>query len=897
VETDGNKVFASPALLRRQYLRDISSSSTTVAEKIKAGKELKNLMLTKNSNGEYVPTAHIRQDGYSPSNVTDVDFYSPKYNVMGSHSKDFIQSQYKEYEKLKSKTPEIDNVRELVKKIQEKQREFDRIANYWTDYTDGIVGAYGWENYVPFKGDGNNKSGKFSYGLRGISGEYAQAAHSFDGKATEADNVILQTIMDAQRAAARAGRKDVTKILVNLINLKNSDGIGIDGKFTGKTITPQERYENRELDYSKIRGTDKFFHYLPNGDIQVWKIEDPRVLNSIRTSFEPLSPFWNIASMATSGVGKMNTRYNLSFGPINYVKHSLANAFNISSLHGVGLGGEYLSDLAINSINLKNVRSAYSLSKALSEGNVATIDKMKTGRDPLQRLMIEYNQMGGRTVYSQTYNAHKQLKEVQQAVGKSGILTKASHLNKILDAYQDIFDTLSRTTLYGAVKQNLIQNGMPVEKAMELAAFRAKNVTNYREIGEWGRKAGAVYMFFRPAAASSAAAIDALRPLFMETEESVLKKFSKEILNDPEKRKAIIDNYNKQRSNAKHLTLGLMGAGMVLYQISRMMNVQDPEDRNMTAADDKARWTRFARLPMLSGDGFFQIPWGFGLGGLGALGAQMAAVAHGDQGLQDALANTATIFAESFLPITPSHIPPNNLLNTGKFIVDTVTPSFLRPIQSLLWNTDDMGNEIYNTRQGKFSDSYSGGEYLPEAYKDASRMLFRISSKYYDKPIEVSPGTLYFWANSYLDGTAKIASTMWDVNLAAQGEKSPDLRKDFLLPNSFMGSVSNVDAREWAKIKDDVKSKGEVLNTLKLADQKGYLDFIERHPNYAGIVNYFNHQAAGQLKKIQEERTQINLMDGLSREERKNLTDNLRLHENILKKALIDQFHSLGENP
>jgi hypothetical protein len=42
----------------------------------------------------------------------------------------------------------------------------------------------------------------------------------------------------------------------------------------------------------------------------------------------------------------------------------------------------------------------------------------------------------------------------------------------------------------------------------------AKNLANFEQVGRWGKQAGALFMFFRPAATGAVRAIEALAPAF-----------------------------------------------------------------------------------------------------------------------------------------------------------------------------------------------------------------------------------------------------------------------------------------------------------------------------------------------------------------------------------------------
>jgi len=890
-DANGNTVMMSPADRRQRILDKIADANVSAADKEKLEQALHKMVFEKDAKGNFV---NLDENGHSPTKgkgPKSIDENSPEYNVVGGYNSDFIKQLRQGYDDATANgaNPEINRIFDLLKEIEAKGREFDRAANYWTNYTDGIVAAYGWKNYVPFKGLGGQEA-KFELNgkYKGVSGEHADAPNAFEARESEADNSLLQTMVDASRAAGRAGRKDVTKILKNLINAK--DGMGINGKLV-KTLTAQERYENK-VDMSEYKKRGNFFHYMPNGDIEVYSLtKDPEILDAIRRPFEEAGPVQRVLNGLTGFMGKQHTRYNLAFAPMNYVKHTLSNAYNLTGHAGLGTAVDYLGATVGNT---GNMLKAATFAKHLVSGDADAIDKMRNSSDPFIRNMVEYMEEGGRTTYGQTYSITSKMDDIKKTVGRGNVLHNAQQIAHYFDAYQDMFDLTSRTSAYGVIKQKLMQEGMTEPQARELAAAQAKELTNYRLIGKYGRSAGGLFMFFRPAASSAVAAIDTLRPAFQSVK-SVLAKYPESVLKDPAKKQAIIDNHVKLQQNTKRLAVSLVGAGAALYTMAFLASDNDEQGRNRVASDDKARWTRYMRLPILgdAANGFFQLPWGFGLGGLGALGAQLAALSYGHQKPSEAAGNIINIAAESFLPITPSHINPTD--NLFAFMLDTVTPSGLRPWVEYAMNRDDMGNEIFNARQGKYSDVFTGGDHIPQGYKDIARMLYRLT----DYKLEVSPNTLYFFATHYFDAIGRIANMGYDLKLMADGNKHFDYKHDLPLTDSFVGTYSNVDARQWQGIQKQLDEKSRTLNTLKKTDSDAYVKYMMEHPTEQFLVNNYHHMANAQLKELAARRLSIQLApdEQIPPLQREEIVKEIRLHENAIKSNLIARYHEMGIDP
>ena len=890
-DANGNTVMMSPADRRQFILDKIADANVSAADKEKLEQALHKMVFEKDAKSKYV---NLDENGHSPTKgkgPKSIDESSPEYNVVGGYNADFIKDLNDHYKDATANgaNPEINRIFDLMKEIEARGREFDRSANYWTNYTDGIVAAYGWKNYMPLKGLGKQEA-KFELNGRrgGVSGEHVDAPNAFETRETDADNSILQTMVDASRSAARAGRKDVTKILKNLINTK--DGMGIKGKLV-KTLTAQERYENK-VDMSEYKKGGHFFHYMPNGDIEVYSLtKDPHILEAIRRPFEELSPVNKFLNGMTGFMGKQHTRYNLAFAPMNYIKHTLSNAYNMAAHAGLGTAVDYLGHTVGNTGNMVN---AVRFAKALTSGDADTVDKMRNSSNPFIRNMVEYMEEGGRTTYGQTYSITSKMDDIKKTVGRGNIMHSAQEIAHYFDAYQDMYDLTSRTSAYGVLKQKLMQDGYNESQARELAAAQAKELTNYRLIGKYGRSAGGLFMFFRPAASSAVAAIDALRPAFQSVE-SVLAKYPESVLKDPVKKQAIIDNHTQLQQNSRRLAVALVGAGAALYTMAYMASGDDEQGRNRVASDDKARWTRYMRLPILgdAANGFFQLPWGFGLGGLGALGAQLAALSYGHQKPKEAVGNIVNIAAESFLPVTPSHINPTD--NLFAFMLDTVTPSGLRPWVEYAMNRDDMGNEIFNSRQGKYSDVYTGGDHIPQGYKDLARMLYRLT----DYKLEVSPNTLYFFATHYFDAIGRISNIGYDLKLMMEDKKHFDYKHDIPLTDSFVGTYSNVDARQWQGIQKELDSKSRTLNTLKKTDSDAYVKYMTEHPNEQFIVNNYHHMANAELKKLAAQRVSVQLApdEQIPPLQREQLVKEIRLYENTIKANLVARYHEMGIDP
>jgi hypothetical protein len=132
------------------------------------------------------------------------------------------------------------------------------------------------------------------------------------------------------------------------------------------------------------------------------------------------------------------------------------------------------------------------------------------------------------------------------------------------------------------------------------------------------------------------------------------------------------------------------------------------------------------------------------VGAFAAAGAQIAATAAGAQSFKDMAQNIfLQISLDSFVPIPVSRMPPLEM--PLEFVLDSIAPSLARPILEFALNKNGLGQDIYNDQNRRFGDAYTGGDKIPEMYKEASRYMVDATRG----EIDISPNTLYFLSNSF----------------------------------------------------------------------------------------------------------------------------------------------------
>jgi hypothetical protein len=416
-----------------------------------------------------------------------------------------------------------------------------------------------------------------------------------------------------------------------------------------------------------------------------------------------------------------------------------------------------------------------------------------------------------------------------------------------------------------------------------------KNLANFEQVGQWGKAAGAAFMFFRPAATGAVRAIDALRPMFGFNEADFRAEAKAEGRTE-EQIETAIEKLRQKTKDARHMAAALAGAGVVMYLAAMMLSDDDEAGRNRVATDDMARWTRYARFFIPGFEKPVQIPWAFGPGAFAAAGAQVASLASGRVRLGDAMTNIMTIGLDSFLPLPFSRISPID--NFPAFAVDSVTPSALRPFFEYVMNLDGLGREIYNNRQSRYGDAYTGGDSIPEIYKAVARSLFNATNG----KVDWSPNTLYFFASNYIDGAAKMTSSGYNIGLTLMGQKDFDPKADALLFSSFIGSKSNYDAREFSRAENYIKGLDKRINSLKDKPEM-FREYAKENPEDLALVQAYNAQVNGGLRMLREAANKVRVDKTLTVGERKAQLEQIVNLQNTVKRNMLLMFESINGHP
>jgi len=846
-------------------------------------------------------TGFTSEEGYRSPEALDENS-----NLYDSSNFDAKKAEF--YRQKLEKEPE--NIRQaiktaliMMKQLQKITMELNAEANYMPQQARNVIAFYGMDNYMPLKGKAGRGYEKKNdtvdiFGER-LGSDPNALERPMEGRKSVANDGVTQTMIDAVTASSRAGRKNYTKALKNGI---------LQGLIKGE-VSQKYSYKDRlkgiipEDDKGKvmgIKGKNKLIHYNEDGSVEILRIDDEKLLNAIRGVFEEANPMTNLINNITSRIGQYHTRYNPAFPVLNFVRDTLTNAYILAAEKPSAMFS-YTNNIAAQFYK----GAFFKTNKIVRMFNRGDIQGMKDyakrqGKGSYAADMVDFMLTGGSVSYIESLSTSSQIERMYKAAKKPGkTLYSENQINLFFDGWMNTFELAARMAAYRATKpdfaKKLRDSGRYTEEQIEKgsklqAAAYAKNLANFEQVGEWGRFMGGMFMYFRPSATGAVRALDAISPL-LQSKESYENRLPQVTRDNPEALEAAMEDFKKRRTAAAIVTLAITGLGGAAVTMAWMMSGDDEEDRNKVATDDPDRWTRFARFD-IGGDEMLQIPWGFGLGGFAALGAQMALRAINDKmTTRQMFGNMIDISLDSFLPLPVSRMNP--LENGGMYVIDSITPTAARPVIEYYMNVNSFGYAIYNNRQTRNGFTYTGGDNVPEAYKDAAELLNQIT----DYKVDVSPNVLYFFANNYFDGGSRMLHSLRETDLLMTGETKADLdtiAKATMVLDSFIAKRSLVDQREYAKAEKEIKTMERRLTQAELRGAEEYSDFLDRHPKFPELVNYYN-KTKSELDKINKEKNIIRQRRDYSPKMKQEFLDDEKYKENMIRSRLLYIYDSITE--
>lgn len=853
----------------------------------------------------------------------DTDINAPIYNAIGIEAAT-VNKRMAEFDaKSEEEKALIRQMFDEIKVLTDATAELNKIGNYWSMPVSNIVGIYNYQYYMPFKGlSKHTKADDMIDPNSKMNGaEMQDEIHAAEGRFSSSDNPLLQVIYDGYRAASRAGRRDFTQSVENAVepttskDAYNPTGTGV---LPGRVVKTVPFFERATTDLSKYKGANSkyIFNYKADGSLNIIAIDNPLLLHAIRYPFTEKSPLWDAANRITGLFGSMHTRFNYNFAPKDFVVNTLTNAWNAATDEKVGpvRSAAYLKDVGM-AVLRNGLGKAMNIAVLHEMGDVGSKKRMEdmAAKDPFIHDMLEMIRYGGKSTYMESFSLKSNLENLSQnSFGKNNIITDPVSATKLLDSWNNMFEFTSRTAMYSLYKKQALEkniaDGMsdkkgpngelsPAERAAatEAAAFTL-NLANFSQQGEWGKVMGGLYMFSKPSSTGAVRALEAVLPAFTSVKRA-MQDLPPVIANNPTAKAKYEETFRIRKRNASFMTGSLIAMGAGLFALSSMGAPDDEWDRNATLSDNLEQWTRYARFHIpndvsekigLGKDVVFQIPWGFGPGAFAASGAQFAAMLAGTISPWEAFSNiTFTVMTDAFLPLPMSKIPFTD--NKVMWALDSVAPTVIRPFIEWVANMNGVGQAINSASQRRMGDAYTGGDRIPEVYKDVADGLYEATLGGFD----ISPNTMYFFTNSYLDGVAKIAELMYSWTNLGKGEKDFNPKTDLPLFGSFFGAKTNVDSREYGKMEQEIKEIDKRLNTLDKRNPVLYAEFVAKYPLYPSIVEEYQ-KAQGELNEMRQRATEIRTNKYLSIKDRDQLLKLVILEQNMLKHRLVEDFKAMG---
>jgi hypothetical protein len=895
----------------------------TEAQRKQLWAELTNLAQNYGDPLGYTPR-EIKFKPKTPAQAAEVlNMWNPAYTALGVNKKevDTRMAQFKAKSAEEQKA--IMDIFKATKLLSSRTVELNKIGNYWAYPVSNLTGMYDYQYYLPYKGAPKHTEmanlvdpdtigqGRMGKGKGSMGKALQEIEHVTHGRFGVAKNPLLQLMADAYKGADRAGRRNYTEAIRNAVkkNKYNPNGTGV---IEGEVVKHIPSHERETVDLTEFKGGANIFHYNQDGSIDIIRIYEPKMLDALRYAFKQENPIADLANAVTGWIGAQHTRYNINFAPKNFVTDMFTNAWNMGGgMMGPLAAPKYIGLVATRVLQ-NGIGKAWEVALLNEKGDSRSQQMMinSAKKDPFVRDMLELIRFGGKNAYIQSFSIKNNTEKLRELKNKGWIANTKESVDALLDTWSGMFELTSRTAAYSMFKEFYYKqekergtsdvkgpNGemSPAERAAATqAAAATKNLTNFEKVGELGREIGAAYMFIRPSAVSAARAIETVAPAFT-TNNMARQYMPKAVLDDKAAQEEYMKNFQKLRTNSQIMVGALSGMGYMLYWMAMMMAPDDDWKRNSVKYDNMEQWVRNARFHIpdslgLGKDVIIQMPWGFGLGAFPAIGAQIAGMVHGQTTLRQGFGNIAgSILTDSFLPIPISRIPVTE--HPVLWAIDSVMPSIIRPIIEWISNMNGIGQAINSATMRRVGEAFTGGDRIPEAYKDFAKWAYDKTNGKWD----LNPNTTYFFTNSYIDGLARLGELGYNWMNLAKGEKAFNLKNDLPLFGSFFGAKPNVDAREFSKYQDKIKELDTRIKTFEKTNRAKIADIRAEYPGAESAIQVYNQQNA-RLDKLHKRANEIRDMKIPPKDKEELLKLNIT-EQNMLKHSIIERMKGYGIEP
>ena len=720
------------------------------------------------------------------------------------------------------------------------------------------------------------------------------------GQQSSVNNVIAQTSADGSIAAMRHGIRFYTDAISKLsqatINIEVDDKKTIKKKTVAqpkvdflkfdKTFTFDERYkiaQDKKLQ-SELKAGNIVLNFKLDGTVDVIKITNPEMMIAIKGVQDDISNVLKHLAKATALFGQVHTRFSIPFALTNFQRDFFTN-IPLLIIKNPSAVIPYISEI-LGQVFKGNFITTWKYVRAMNRGDIALVRRgLKTPEGKYENTLARYLLSGGMISYLRGVSSASDAEFLTRDVmSKQGVLN-TTFLTRIFDAWINTFELAVRGSANQALrpvvlKKYLNQAGNPAPGTTEYNNIKeglddtvsaiVKNLANFEQAGTDSAKYGAYFMFFKPSMTSAVVNVRAIAPAF-NSENAYLNSLDPKLLLNPEYKQKALETFKGERLRAYAVIFGGGGLGYALWTV--LASLGDEEEQKKFKQDSMDRWTRNIRIPLNwlpetaqdtlgikkdTGDTMLQLHWGFGNMGWPAMGVQIASFVDSKYGgpnnprvptdfdIYDLFSNINNIAMDNFLPLPVSR---SKLTDDPVFyFLDSIAPSIARPFVQYTANTNTFGYQITRQRATTVGGSYGGSMNTDELYRFIAEFVNQNSRFNEEGSWNMDPAVLAFAANSYIDGFARIVTT-----LAGSGEITDleSAKNKTLVFKQFFTKRVPIERDRYSNITKKIKNISATYEDFKRDSR--YVDSKGRTLSDFEYENAANLQSVNDLKVTEAE--------------------------------------------
>ena len=834
--------------------------------------------------------------------ITDINH--PAYDLTGVSQEAAARWRAELQERLASEDgPAIQNVLDAEKALREEIVRLEKLNGHWGAHVDNAIAVMRRGNYYTLKGDSNKYNYDIMSGTR-LQGALGRVQAEMGGRSSMSDNPLTQTLADSNVALSRLDKKGFLDELYRYAKeglLKDPDG---DNKRVLKVLDPIKVGERKNYELPEgvspesvvLRPNDK-------GGYDVIQILNKDWLEPIKGIVTKQSLGMELLGKFTQFGASQVTRFSIPFAVPNSFRDLATNTSTVSSEYGFKTGAK----VALRFFSQAAKGSAFKAAKVahlFAKNDIAEIERL-AAKDDFVKNLYTLMKEGGVTAYNTAFSNETATRQLVDTLKKKGpISSSLKSLEQLADVWNNAFEYMNREAAFDTLHQEF------GEKGVTRAANETKNLFNPELSGIHTKSLNSWFAFLRASATGAVRQIDSiLVPLTMDADTWIRNtygtkyqrntKASVDKILKPDELKKAREYWNFRRKNAYLLSIASLGFGMAVQQMAKAVAGNNEKGENKVSKDNYSLWTRSLRVPTTilgpyekslgENVDFINVPWGYGAGSFAAMGAQIAAMASGDVKPVEAARNMAGVAKDSFLPIPIENFELFNRNPVGG-VIASAAPSPLRPVLYFAWNADTFGRQILSTRQGRYAQSYSGGDYVPEDFKWLAKQLYDQS----EGKVDISPQSLQFFANNYVSGIATATHAITGTAQTFMGQKDYDLKTDLPIFGSLLGRAADADARQYSDTSTGIQKIKTRLSTLRNTNnQAAYSKFVAENPTAPMLVKQYD-VLTNRINKYNRMLNDIRASD-MTPKQRKDRVEELRNMRSLYMKQLNDSYELYKE--